>query len=163
MYRQGHVGASLVGYAPIGLVVAAGGTPGLALAGAAATAALSTLPDYDRRVPLVEHRGVTHTVAFALLVGAVLGAAGLVAGQAAGVAVAAWLGAFGFAVGTGSVLSHVAADALTPAGVRPFWPASSRHYSLSLVRAGNPLANYALLGLGVLVTAAWAWVAFRIV
>ena len=63
------------------------------------------------------------------------------------------IGAFGFLVGTGTVLSHIAADALTPMGVRPFAPLDSRHISLEVVRAANPVANYALLVLGVAVAA----------
>jgi len=63
------------------------------------------------------------------------------------------LAAFGFLVGTGTILSHIAADAPTPMGVRPFAPLDGRHVSLDLVRAANPVANYALLVVGVAVAA----------
>lgn len=52
-----------------------------------------------------------------------------------------------FTVGTGTIGSHIAADALTPAGVPPWQPVDDTHYSLDIVQAKNPLANYALLGL----------------
>lgn len=42
------------------------------------------------------------------------------------------------------------ADALTPAGVRPFAPYRDGFYSYDLARASNPIANYALLAVGVL-------------
>jgi inner membrane protein len=53
--------------------------------------------------------------------------------------------------------SHVAADALTPAGVRPFAPLTSRKYTYSVTTAKNPVANYLLLALGA-VAAAGAFV-----
>jgi len=34
-------------------------------------------------------------------------------------------------------------------GIRPLWPVSRRRYSLSVTTAANPIANYGLLGLGV--------------
>ena len=64
----------------------------------------------------------------------------------------------GFVVGAGTIMSHIAADALTPAGVRPLTPVDDTHYSLDLVKAKNPLANYALLGLGIAGAALGAWV-----
>jgi inner membrane protein len=49
-----------------------------------------------------------------------------------------------------TVGSHILADALTPAGVRPFAPYRDDFYSYDLARASNPIANYALLAVGVL-------------
>lgn len=56
--------------------------------------------------------------------------------------------AFGFQLGTGTVMSHIAADELTPAGVKPFWPLRDDKFRYVVVRAANPLANYTLLGIG---------------
>jgi membrane-bound metal-dependent hydrolase YbcI (DUF457 family) len=52
------------------------------------------------------------------------------------------------------VSSHVVADWLTPAGVRPFAPFGSRR-SLGVVGASNRIANWLLLvfGIGTLVLA----------
>lgn len=148
MYRTGHFGAALLAYAPVAFVVVAWGFRTLALLGGLVAIGLATIPDYDQRVPFVDHRGPTHTIWFALLVAAVLGIAGGVAGNARGTAAALGLGAFGFLVGFVAIGSHVAADALTPAGVRPFAPLRSTHYTYAVAKAKNPIANYALLALG---------------
>lgn len=147
VYRTGHYGVALLVYAPVGFALLAAGRPGPAVAGGVLAVVVTPVPDYDQRIPLVTHRGSTHTVAFALLVGSALGGGALVAGFGREAA------AFAAAVGVLGIGAHLLADWLTPAGVRPFWPLSGREYSLSLTRAANPLANYALLALGVLVTA----------
>lgn len=152
MHREGHVGAALLAYAPVGAVVVAAGADELALAGGAAVVGLAMLPDADQKLPFVAHRGPTHTVHFAAVVGALLGVVGVVVGAAGGLAAALVLGAFGAAVGTVTILSHIAADALTPMGVAPFGD-GGRRYSYDVARAANPLANYALLALGVLAVA----------
>jgi inner membrane protein len=150
VYRTGHYGVALLVYAPVGFVLAAAGRPTAAVAGGGVVLALTPLPDYDQRVPFVEHRGVTHTLLFAGVVGGGTGGAtGALTGAPA-------LTALGFALGTLAVLAHLLADVLTPAGVRPLWPLSSRSYSLSLTTAANPVANYLLLALGVFATAAAA-------
>lgn len=152
MYKPGHVGAALLAYAPVGWVLVVSDRFGLAAVGGAAMVALAMLPDYDMRVPFVQHRGVTHTVGFAVAVGAVLGSGGLVLARRLPDVAPPALAVFGFGVGTLAVLSHVGADALTPAGVTPFWPLSDWHVTLGLVRADNTVANYLLLALGVFAT-----------
>jgi inner membrane protein len=119
------------------------------------------LPDYDHRIPGLSHRGPTHTLAFAGLVGA--------AGAGVGVGLATVLGGgratlvpFGFAIGALAVLAHLLADALTPAGVPLLWPLSGHDFSLSLTRADNTVANYVLLAVGVCVTAVAALLATRL-
>lgn len=153
MHREGHYGAALVAYAPLGAVAVLLGAETVALAGAVAAVGLAMVPDYDQRVPGLAHRGPTHTVWFALAVGLVAGGVGGWVGSSSHPAATAGLAAFGFLVGTGTILSHIAADALTPMGVRPFAPLDGRHVSLDLVRAANPVANYALLVLGMAVAA----------
>lgn len=164
MYQLGHYGAALLAYAPLGALVALSGHEPAAVGGGLVCLACSTLPDCDHRVPLLEHRGPTHTVAFALLVGAALaavtgilvdatpaGLAAVVAPVGLGVepAVSVDLVTFAFVVGALSIGSHLLADALTPMGIRPFWPVSRRHYTLEVTRAANAIANYVLLGLGL--------------
>lgn len=154
MHRPGHIGAALFAYAPLGGLAVALGAGGLAIAGGASAVVLAMLPDYDQRIPLLTHRGITHTVWFALLVGAVLAGVGLaVAGQRPHPLATVTTALFAGLVGTVTVASHIAADALTPAGVRPFAPLRDRRYTYDLARAANPLANYALLALGVAVAA----------
>lgn len=154
MYRLGHYGAALVVYAPLGLALLLVDRPTLAVVGGAVSLTLATLPDIDHRIPGVSHRGMTHTLAFAVAVGGVVGAGGFLVGQSLGVGSALALAALGFVVGLSAVCSHLLADAITPMGITPWWPLSTRHYTLGLTRADNTLANYALLGLGVLVTVA---------
>jgi len=154
MHREGHVGAAMLAYAPVGGIALALGARELAVLGYAASVVLSTVPDLDLRVPLLPHRGPTHTVWFALLVGVGLGAIGAAAGCERGPLAALGTGAFGFVVGSVAIGSHVASDALTPMGVRPFAPLRDSSYSFEVARAANPVANYALLALGVAASAA---------
>jgi len=157
MYRYGHYGAGLLVYAPLAFVVTGLGFRQLALGGALVVVALAMLPDQDQRVPLVPHRGPTHTVWFALLVGGACGYLGLLAGQRTGIdlgvgqsfGAGVGLGVFGFLLGTLTIGSHIAADALTPMGVRPFSPLVSKKYSYNLTRASNPISNYLLFLMGV--------------
>lgn len=58
------------------------------------------------------------------------------------------LGIFGFLVGALSVLAHLLGDVLTPRGIAPFWPVSSRPYSLDITKAANPLSNTLLFLVG---------------
>ncbi|RCU48150.1 metal-dependent hydrolase [Haloplanus salinus] len=160
MYRRGHWGVSLLVFAPVGFALALLGRPDFAVVGGAAMLWLSTLPDVDHRLPGISHRGPTHTLLFALLVGVV--------GAGAGVGLASVLGgdrttlvAFGFGIGTFGILAHLLADALTPAGVPVLWPLSGRDVSVYLTRADNTLANYVLLAVGVCATAAAGFAALR--
>lgn len=156
MYQLGHYGAALVAYAPIGSAAWLAGNEAVAVVGCGVTVALSTLPDCDQRIPTIDHRGVTHTVLFAVLVGVALaGIASVLVGEDAALGDAGVVG-FAFVVGTVAIGSHLLADLLTPMGIAPFWPVSRRRYSLSITPAKNPLANYLLLALGVVVTVASA-------
>jgi len=154
MYRPGHIGAALLVYAPLGLLVLLVELPGLAVIGGVVSVSLASLPDVDHRLPLVSHRGVTHTLLFAIAVGLSVGAAGWLFGGALDVATALQLAAFGSVVGTATVVSHLLADVITPMGIRPFWPVSGRHYTFSLTRADNLIANYLLLVAGSVAVAA---------
>lgn len=154
MYALGHYGVALLVYAPVGFLLARS-DPTLALAGGAGVLALATVPDYDLRLPLVSHRGITHTLLFTLAVAGSLGAVGWQLGQGS----YAPLGSptrsamFGFGVGLLGIGSHILGDVLTPAGVAILWPLSDREYSVSLTRADNTLANWGLFALGVFATA----------
>ena len=149
MHREGHVGAALLAYAPVGALTLALGFGTLALLGAGGAVVLAMLPDYDQRVPGLEHRGPTHTVWFALAVAVLGGLAGAEHGLLSALALAVWA-----SVGVATVGSHILADALTPAGVRPLAPYRDDFYCYDLARARNPLANYALLALGMLAAGA---------
>jgi len=140
-------------YAPLGAVLVATGRGDLALLGGVGMYWLASLPDCDHRLPLVSHRGATHTVGFAVLIGSVLGGVGWVLGGRIGGLDPVALALFGFVIGALSVLTHLLGDVLTPMGITPFWPLWSRTFTLSLTRADNTVANYTLLVLGVSATA----------
>lgn len=148
MYKSGHIGASLLVYAPLGFVTAVIGGPQMAVLGGVVAVVLATVPDLDLRTPFIKHRGPTHTAWFAGCVAVLGGIAGFAFGLQIGI-----LAAFGFAALTAltaglAIASHIAADALTPMGVRPFAPWSARHYTWGVVKAANPVANVVLLGVG---------------
>ena len=149
MHRPGHVGAALLGYSPLGFFAAAVGAGGLAVLAGAAAVALAMVPDLDQQVPGLRHRGFTHTLVFALIVAIVTGlAGGVIGGILYGLIGAVGVAIFGFLVGGLTVCSHILADMLTPAGVRPFRPWVPHRYTYNLARASNPVANALLLVIG---------------
>lgn len=157
MYRTGHLGTSLLLYAPVGYLLI-GSRPLLAVIGGVVVLSLASLPDIDHQLPVVSHRGVTHSLLFAALVGAVgWGVGSLLGGLDIGtvslagttLSAAQFLGA----LGAYGILAHLAGDIVTPAGVPLLWPLPTT-VSLSLVGAGNTIANYGLLAAGVIATAA---------
>jgi len=161
MYRKGHLGVSLLVFAPVGYTLVRLGYPVVAAVTGGVMLWFTMLPDVDHRLPMIEHRGPTHSLAFAALVGGV-GAALGVAAQSV-VSVGLPLPAVGFAIGALTVLAHLIGDTLTPMGVNYFWPVSTRTLSLSLTRADNHWANSGLFGLGLLVTAGWVAVVSGVV
>jgi inner membrane protein len=161
VYRTGHYGVSLLAYAPVGLALVLAGRPTVAVAAGAGVLWLATLPDVDHRIPGVPHRGPTHSLAFAALVGAVLGGAALLGGRALGVSDPAGVAGLAAAVGVFGVCAHLVGDVLTPAGVRLFWPVGPE-FSVSLTNADSTVWNYGLFALGVGATAAATLVAVRL-
>ncbi|MFC7175584.1 metal-dependent hydrolase [Halosegnis marinus] len=163
MYALGHYGVALLVYAPVGFLLART-EPTLALVGGAGVLALSTVPDYDLRLPFVSHRGITHTLVFALAVSGALGAVGWRLGQGSYAPLGGPVesAAFAFGVGMVGLGSHVLGDVLTPAGVAVLWPLSDHEYTVSLTRADNTLANWGLFALGVLAAAAALTLAVRV-
>jgi len=160
VYRTGHLGVSLLVFAPIGYLLVAGGEPLAALATGGAMLWLAMLPDVDHRIPGVSHRGPTHSLLFAVLVGAAFAAAGALLADGIGVLERAQFTAFGFFVGFIAVGAHLLGDVLTPAGVNLFWP-WGREFSLYLTRADNTLANYGLFLLGVFAVSAAGYLAVQ--
>lgn len=160
MYRTGHLGVALLLFAPVAHLLVRAGSPALAFLVGVTVCWFAMLPDVDHRLPGISHRGSTHTLLFAALVGTVAAGLGVLlidlgAGDAL-VAVGVPTGrvaAFGFLLGAATVGAHLVGDWLTPAGVAPFWPLSGRRYSLGLAPAASPVANYGLFVLGVFATA----------
>jgi inner membrane protein len=142
IYLKGHLGLTATLYVPFGVVLAVS-DPLLALVAGLFTVACGLAPDIDSYVGdrFLEHRGITHTVGFAALVGIV----------------GAWMFSYspidnpvlGFVLGVVGVGSHLVADWLNPMGVRPWYPVLDRRLSLELCNAGDPMVNRLLLALGV--------------
>jgi len=150
MHREGHYGASLLAYSPLGFVVIALGFPTAAVGGGALAVVLAMVPDWDQRIPGVAHRGPTHTVHFAAVVAVLTGLLG--AGMGASVSdgnalVALGAGVFGATTGAVAILGHIGADALTPMGVTPLGEGGP-YISYDVCRADSTLGNYGLLALG---------------
>lgn len=146
MYRTGHYGVALLGYAPFVFLLVAAGLPDIALLGGAGVLVGSMLPDLDQRLPFVEHRGPTHTVGFAVVIALGYGLIGGVLGWQAHPFAAIGLAVFGVVIGGLAVGSHLLADAITPAGIEPY---GNRIVSFDLVRAANPIVNIGLAVVGV--------------
>ena len=149
MHRPGHYGVALALYAPLGGTLVAYDQSALALAGGVGVLAVTNLPDVDGKTDLLQHRGPTHSLVFALFVGLLTAmVAGLLAFELGPVAVLG-VAMVGFLVGVLGIVAHLVADVLNPMGVRPLWPFSSRRFTLDMVLASNRAANYVLLAVGV--------------
>lgn len=154
MHRLGHLGIALLAYAPAGTALSVAGEGALALLGGLVALAFATLPDADEFLPIA-HRGPTHSILFvvvaALVVAAFAGAAAtLVGGRPL------LVGAICGGVAALSLVSHLAADSVTPMGIKPFWPLSERHYTFELVYSKNERINRLLFLAGVAATGAGA-------
>jgi inner membrane protein len=152
MHTTGHVGIGFGVAAPVAIGLEAGGVGALALPATAVLVGLSTLPDVDHHLPRVAHRGATHSLAFALLVGFVVSVLGWLAGPV-GTVSGGTVALVGLAVGALAVAGHLIADVCTPMGVAPAWPLSKARYSLRIVPSANARAN-----IGLLVTGVGLWV-----
>ena len=159
MYWRGHVGIALLAYAPVAGGTLAVGEPELTLLGGGLVVVAATLPDVDQQLP-IPHRGPTHTLAFAAAVGLVAGVLAAIAVAVGGHALPAWTPVFVAGAVTLSLCSHIAGDAITPMGIRPFRPLSTAHYTLDLTPAKNPRANRVFLVVGLLATAVAVAVAY---
>ncbi len=145
MYQPGHCGVALALYAPVGGALVASGVTSTAFLGAGVVLALTMLPDLDTRTDRLRHRGPTHSIVFAALVGLLTGfVGGLLAGTSGA--------EFGGLVGTLAIVAHLLADVITPMGIRPFWPLSDRKFTFDVVLASDTRANALLFVFGVVFT-----------
>lgn len=154
MYRPGHIGlAALFAALPVFILFQSEHYIAGALFLIFAVGSC-TLPDRVEDVFRLSHRGVTHTVGFALTTSVILARLAQFAlsrdshsflpGSVGGVMV-------GLAVFTG-LISHLAGDILTEGydyRVTPWWPVNKKSYQLQWVKAGNPTWNYSLLAAGI--------------
>lgn len=164
MYRTGHQGVNLVLFAPVFAALAIGGHVVLGALGVVTVFVTASMPDIDIRLPVVDHRGITHTVWAAAALGIVVAVPTFYLGERLATAVPelavyspAVLAGYIGAVLAFSVLGHLVGDMLTPMGIRPFEPLWGRSFSLGLWTADS-IANKALFGLGVITIAGTTYV-----
>ncbi len=69
MNRSGHIGISLLAYAPVLGIITAYGYPTIAIFGAGIAFVSSMLPDKDQKISFLTHRGKSHTLASAGIIG----------------------------------------------------------------------------------------------
>ncbi|MFC4549935.1 MULTISPECIES: metal-dependent hydrolase [Halorussus] len=160
MFPLGHLGMALLFATPAAVLLAAPRRYAAVVVLALATA---LLPDVDTPLPLVHHHGGTHTVFFALVAAATVGAAFAAVAAATSQlarrisAVPAFSPRTAFALGAGGALaglgSHLFADVLPiPIGgepVEPLWPLSQDTVAFGLMHPGDPAWNWGLLAAGV--------------
>ncbi|UPV73737.1 metal-dependent hydrolase [Halorussus limi] len=156
MFPPGHYGLALALYAVVGYALLSRGYVRDALSGGGVVLSYALLPDLDGRFEFLVHRGVTHTLWFAVAVGGlcvlVVASSLLARPRREALRGALWA----FFLGSFAVVTHLLADLVNPWGVMPIYPVSPALYSLDLVRATNDAANYAMLAFGVgCATAAW--------
>lgn len=158
MYREGHYGINALLYSPVAFITSVSLSLELAIIGAVCVLGVATLPDCDRHfsdnmetarsniwtlIP-IKHRGFTHTIWFAGIIGAVGAGLGvLIPFHETSVAAG-----FTFAVSFFGIVCHILGDALTPMGVKPFSPLSKTTRTVNLCNASNSMANYAFLLVG---------------
>jgi len=174
MQRAGHVGFALLAYVPV-LAFSAQHQQFIPLAlfgilavidiflpisivtGWNVSLSLAMLPDIDLSIPGLSHRGITHTIWFALFIAGICGGLGYgvatLVESMPGVDSPRTVGAFCGYLGLHAIVTHLLADMLTPMGVKPFWPLSNWHYTVAVVRAANEGANRVLYVSGIGVTA----------
>lgn len=147
MYPPGHVGLTALLFAPL---VGWFRLRNRRQAGAEClqvALVLSVLPDIDKLLPGLVHRGVTHT----LLAAVVAGVAVAVLFRAT-VDGSPGLGAehplVCYLVGAAGVASHLVGDVITPMGIELLYPRSQTVYSLDVVKASSPTANLVLVVAG---------------
>jgi membrane-bound metal-dependent hydrolase YbcI (DUF457 family) len=76
MHRRGHDGITLLAFAPIAYLLLRDNSLALAVLGWVGVHAVERLPDQDFWLPGLHHRGISHSVTAALVVGSVIGGAG---------------------------------------------------------------------------------------
>lgn len=171
MHRNGHTGIVLLALAPVLSALLQANRPLIAVL-CCGVLLTEPLPDYDLRTSLLTHRGISHSLLTAIVVGLFCALFGWLLGTYGTEPLAAWLGTTdwpnaseiserltlnapplaltGFFVGSGGIVLHLLGDVITPMGVQPLRPFSDRTVSLSVVRASNRFANGGLFLLGLL-------------
>lgn len=162
MYKTGHMGTNALIYSPVLFVLVLLDYTAIGVVGLFVTSQMASIPDIDLRSNIFKHRGFTHTFTFATIIGIIfsiitipilillfyLGVLNLTYGNVAITLIGSNI------LGFITITNHILADAITPAGVRPFQKPpmlpnmsifSDKRYTFDIVYAKNKMANSALL------------------
>ena len=153
MYSKGHAGLTLL---LVSILMLPFGDNQNALIVIVLSAGLSALPDIDmelrKQVSFIHHRGVTHSVLFAIVSGLVF--SGLFF-YSHGTLL--WAG-MGFLSAFLGVISHLIGDSFTYHSFKPLWPFSEREVSYGFCRANDRSVNEGLMTAGGLALIAYYFI-----
>lgn len=143
MYSKGHIGLTLL---ISSLLMIPFGYNQNSLLIILFSAGLSPLPDIDlewqKRGFPIHHRGVTHSILFAMIIGVLFGLLLLYVFKGL-----LWFGT-GFMGGSLGIVSHLIGDCFTYHGFKPLWPFSDREVALKFCSADNKIVNEGLMVIG---------------
>lgn len=143
MYSKGHAGLTLL---LVSILMLPFGETEYALYIIVLSAGLSALPDIDmelrKQVSFIHHRGVTHSILFAIVSGGAFGAIFYHVYQTL-----SWAG-IGFISAFLGVVSHLIGDIFTYHAFKPLWPFSEKAISFGLCSAGDRSVNEGLITVG---------------
>lgn len=174
MYKKGHIGIGLIVYSPFLLFLLAFGFEYFAIVFGAIFIFLSTHPDIDvklqnktsflrkdslrKLIPfldkflnITQHRGITHTIWYAILWGLICSSLAFLV-----IDIDSFLDiffiVFSFFIGFMGIVSHLLGDIITPAGIKPLYPVKDKNYTFDLTKAKNPFYNHGLFLSGIFIT-----------
>jgi inner membrane protein len=169
MHPNGHYGVALIVYAPLFALLLAFNHFFIAAFGVTLVYKTTRIPDSDltlqrklsslsRFIPgmngsPIKHRGITHTVWFAAIIGFFTAPLFLIPALLERILflsdASILFGIFiGYVTGVVSMLGHLLADSLTPSGIEPFAPFKKTNYSFNVTKASNEFYNSLFLFLG---------------
>jgi inner membrane protein len=144
MYAKGHTGLTLL---IASLLVLPFGYDAELVLFILLSAGLSALPDIDlewqRKGIPIHHRGVTHSILFALLIGLGLGSILFYSQKTLEYFL------LGFFSGFIGIISHLIGDSFTKMAFKPLWPFSNKEVCFGFCTAGNKAANEGLMTVGM--------------
>lgn len=170
MHKEGHRGIVLLALAPVVDIFLRAGRPLLALL-ALGVLVTERLPDKDQQINGLRHRGTSHSLFAAFLVGWACAGIGWGLGTYVTVPLADWLStigidalgvvtvrltalgpptlaAVGWCIGAGGIVLHLAGDIITTDGLQPLLPFWKHKASPLPLPSDSPGANRLLYVLG---------------
>ena len=150
MNSKGHFGLALLVMSLIMLPFGFLGNNVLIFLIIVLSAGLSALPDIDLQLE-IQHRGFTHNIFFALIIGILFG---IMFGYSSGI----WYGIVGFLGGFMGIMIHLLGDMMTFMEFKPLWPFSQIEVAYGWFYADSQLANKGFFYLGIFAFAGYIMV-----